>query len=296
MDLSDLPQQIVFGLGLGAIYGLVAIGFSLIYRTMGLLSFVHPQFVMLGSVFGYTALVSLDLPLWVAIIPVGLATALATAAVDQVGLRPIRRRGGGEISRILATVAWGIVLVEIVRQDWAYGPSALSLRSSARPPFHVGGVEVRWDTLGSLAIATVLAAGLAVFLRRTGAGRALRAVGESSQTASLMGINVERTLAVAAGVSGFLGGVAGLLVGYLFSAGIATGAIGVKSLAAAVIGGFGNVPGALVGGLLLGVCDNVVAADISATWRDAIDYGLIIVVLLVRATWAVGIRRLRVRA
>jgi branched-chain amino acid transport system permease protein len=282
MTLSDLPQQIVFGVGLGAIYGLVAIGFSLIYRTMGLLSFVHPQYVMLGSVFGYTGLVTLDLPLWQAAVPVGVATALAAVVVDQVGLRPIRRRGGTEIAMILATVAWGIILVEVVRQDWAYGSSALSLRASARPPIHVLGVEVRWDTLGVLACAAVLAGGLALFLRRTRAGRAVRAVGESSSTAALMGIDVERMLALSAAISGFLGGVAGLLVGYLFSAGIATGTIGVKALAAAVIGGFGNVPGAIGGGLLLGVFDNLVAAHISATWRDAIVFGLIIVVLLLR--------------
>jgi branched-chain amino acid transport system permease protein len=295
MTLGDLPQQIVFGLGLGAIYALVAIGFSLIYRTMGLLSFVHPQFVMLGSVFGYTALVKLHLALWEAAVPVGVATAIAAVVVDQVGLRPIRRRGGAEIAMILATVAWGIVLVELVRQQWAYGPSALNLRTGARPPFHLLGVQVRWDTLGTLATAAVLAAALALFLRKTTAGRALRAVGESSRTASLMGIDVERTLALAAWISGFLGGVAGLLVGYLFSAGIATGSIGVKALAAAVIGGFGNVPGAVAGGLLLGVFDNLVATDVSATWRDAIVYGLILVVLLLRAGTLAG-RRLLVRA
>ena len=283
MTPTDLLQQIVFGLGLGAIYGLVAMGFSLVYRTMGLLSFVHPQFVMLGSVFGYTALVTLDLELWQAAVPVGIATAAASVVVDQVGLRPIRRRGGSDIAMILATVAWGIVLVEVVRQDWAYGPSALSLRAEARPPIHVLGVDVRWDTLGVLGCGAALAVGLALFLRHTRACRALRAVGESSHTAALMGIDVERTLALAAAVSGFLGGVAGLLVGYLFSAGIATGAIGIKALAAAVIGGFGNVQGALVGGLLLGVFDSVIAADVSATWRDAIVYALIIVILLLRA-------------
>lgn len=295
MTFSDLPQQIVFGLGLGAIYALVAIGFSLVYRTMGLLSFVHPQFVMLGSVFGYTALVKLHLALWEAAVPVGVATALVSVGVDQVGLRPIRRRGGTEIAMILATVAWGIILVEVVRQQWAYGPSALSLRTSARPPFHLLGVEVRWDTVGALATAGMLAAALAAFLRRTTAGRALRAVGESSRTASLMGIDVERTLALAAGISGLLGGVAGLLVGYFFSAGISTGAIGVKALAAAVIGGFGNVPGAVIGGLALGVFDNIVATDVSATWRDAIVYGLIIAILLLRAGSLLG-RRILVRA
>jgi branched-chain amino acid transport system permease protein len=295
MSLSDLPQQIVFGLGLGAIYGLVAIGFSLIYRTMGLLSFVHPQYVMLGSVFGYTGLVTLHLQLWQAAVPVGIATALVSLAVDQVGLRPIRRRGGSEIAMILATVAWGIILVELARQNWAYGPSALSLRTNARPPIHLLGIEVRWDTIGVLLCGAVLAGALALFLGRTRTGRAVRAVGESGSTATLMGIDVERMLGISAAISGLLGGVAGLLVGYLFSAGIATGTIGVKALAAAVIGGFGNVPGAIAGGLLLGVFDNIVAADVSATWRDAIVFGLIIVVLLVRPGGLFG-RRAIVRA
>lgn len=280
--LNDLPQQIVFGLGLGAIYALVAIGFSLTYRTMGLLSFVHPQYVMLGSVFGYTALVTLGLPLWAGVVPVGVATGLVALLIDQLGLRPIRRRGGLEIAMILATVGWGIVLVEAVRQDWAYGPSALSLRGGSRPPFTVLGVQVRWDTLATLGTAALLVGGLSVFLRTTRIGRAVRAVGESRETAALMGINAEAMFAVSAGVSGLLGGVAGLLVGWLFSAGIATGAIGVKALAAAVVGGFGSLPGALAGGLLVGIFDNVVGVDVSATWRDAIVFGLIIGVLLVR--------------
>jgi branched-chain amino acid transport system permease protein len=288
--LHNLLQQIVFGLGLGAIYGLVAIGFSLIYRTMGLLSFVHPQFVMLGSVFGFTALVKLDLSLWAAALPVGIVTAAVALLVDQLGLRPIRSRGGSEIAMILATVAWGIILVEIVRQEWAYGPSALSLRTEARPPFHVLGIAVRWDTIGVLACGAVLAAALAAFLKLTRTGRAVRAVGENRATAALMGINVERMLGVSAAVAGFLGGVAGLLVGYLFSAGISTGTIGVKALAAAVIGGFGNVPGAIVGGLILGVFDNLVAANVSATWRDAIVFGLIIAVLLLRPDGIFGRR------
>lgn len=287
--LGHLPQQVIFGLGLGAIYGLVAIGFSLIYRAMGLLSFVHPQFVMLGSVFGYTALVKLGLPLWAAIVPVGLATALASLLVDQIGLRPIRHRGGREISMILATVGWGIAVVEIARR--VYGSDALSLRNGARAPLEVLGVQIRWDTIGVLVTGAVLVIALTTFLRVTRTGRAVRAVGENASTASLMGIDVERMYGVSAAISGFLGGVAGLLVGYLFVAGTATGVIGLKSLAAAVVGGFGNLAGALVGGLVVGVLDNLVAANLSSNWRDAIVFGSIIVVLLVRPSGILGRRR-----
>lgn len=288
--VSDLAQQVIFGLGLGAIYGLVAIGFSLIYRSMGLLSFVHPQYVMLGSVFGYTALVTLGLPLWAAVVPVGLGTAIVSLAIDQFGLRPIRHRKGTEVSMILATVGWGIVLVEVARL--VYGSDALALRSGARSPFQVLGVEIRWDTVAILVTGTLLVVALTLFLRVTRTGRAVRAVGENTSTAALMGIDVERMFGVSAAISGLLGGIAGLLVGYLFVGGTSTGVIGLKSLAAAVLGGFGNLPGALVGGLLVGVLDNLVAADVSSNWRDAIVFGLVIAVLLVRPSGIFGRRRL----
>jgi branched-chain amino acid transport system permease protein len=288
--MSDLPQHVVFGLGLGAIYALVALGFSLIYRTMGLLSFVHPQFVMLGSVFGYSAVIKLDVPLWLAIVPVGVATGLASLLVDQIGLRPIRHRRGAEISMILATVGWGIVLVQLVRLT--YGTNALSLREERpRPPFEILGVEVRWDTVLVLAAVAVLVTVLVLFLRTTRTGRAVRAVGESDSTAALMGINVERTYGLSAFIGGMLGGVAGIFVGWLFVAGISAGVIGIKGLAAAVVGGFGSLPGAVVGGLAIGVIDNLIGVEISTLWRDAVVFALVIAVLLVRPQGLFGKRR-----
>jgi branched-chain amino acid transport system permease protein len=288
--MSDLPQHVVFGLGLGAIYALVALGFSLIYRTMGLLSFVHPQFVMLGSVFGYSAVIKLDVPLWLAILPVGAATGLASLVVDQIGLRPIRHRRGAEISMILATVGWGIVLVQTVRLT--YGTNALSLREERpRPPLEVLGVEVRWDTVLVLTAVAVLVTVLVLFLRTTRTGRAVRAVGESDATAALMGINVERTYGLSAFIGGMLGGIAGIFVGWLFVAGISAGVIGIKGLAAAVVGGFGSLPGAVVGGLTIGVIDNLIGVEISTLWRDAVVFALVIVVLLVRPQGLFGKRR-----
>lgn len=288
--MSDLPQHVVFGLGLGAIYALVALGFSLIYRTMGLLSFVHPQFVMLGSVFGYSAVIKLDLPLWLAIVPVGVATGLASFLVDQIGLRPIRHRRGAEISMILATVGWGIVLVQLVRLT--YGTNALSLREDRpRPPVEVLGIEVRWDTILVLAAVAVLVTVLVLFLRSTRTGRAVRAVGESDATAALMGINVERTYGLSAFIGGMLGGVAGIFVGWLFVAGISAGVIGIKGLAAAVVGGFGSLPGAVVGGLAIGVVDNLIGVEVSTLWRDAVVFALVIAVLLLRPEGLFGRRR-----
>lgn len=287
---SQAPQQVVFGLGLGAIYALVAIGFSLVYRSMGLLSFVLPQYVMLGSVFGYSFLVTFGWPLWAAVVPVGLATGAASVVVDQIGMRPIRHRRGAEIAMILATIGWGIVLVQAV--SLTYGSNALSLHSAApHSPFTVLGVQIRWDTAAVLATAAVFTVAFSLFLRLTRTGRAMRAVGESPQVASLMGIDVERTFAASAFVSGALGGVAGLYVGYIFVGGITAGDIGIKGLAAAVLGGFGNLTGALVGGFLLGLLDNLVGVYVSSSWRDAIVFTFMILVLLAWPRGLLGSRR-----
>jgi branched-chain amino acid transport system permease protein len=287
---AEVPQQIVFGLGLGAIYALVALGFSLIYRSMGLLSLVHPQYVMLGSVFGYSFLVKFGLPLWSTVIPVALATGLASVVVDQIGMRPIRYRRGAEIAMIIATIGWGIVLVQTV--SLTYGTDALSLRGAeSHSPFSVLGVTIRWDTAAVLVTAAIFTTAFTLFLRLTRTGRAMRAVGENQKVAALMGINVERMLAGSAFVSGALGGVAGLYVGYIFVAGITAGDIGIKGLAAAVLGGFGNLPGALIGGFLFGLLDNLVAVYVNASWRDAIVFGFMILVLLVLPSGLLGRRR-----
>jgi len=288
--LVPVPQEVVFGLGLGAIYALVAIGFSLVYRSMGLLSFTHPQYVMLGSVFGYSFLIKFGLPLPVAVLVVALATGVAAVIVDQIGIRPIRHRRGTEIAKILATIGWGIVLVEIVRLT--YGSNALSLSGTGlHAPFSVLGISIRWETVAVFITATVLTGGFSLFLRLTKAGRAMRAVGENARVAALMGIDVERVLAGSAFVSGCLGGVAGLYVGYLFVAGITAGDVGTKGLAAAVLGGFGNLPGALIGGLVLGLFDTLIAVYVSASWRDTIVFGLMIVVLLVAPNGLLGRKR-----
>lgn len=284
--MTRLVQQVIFGVGLGAIYALVAIGFSLIYRTVGLLSFVHPQFVMLGSVLGFSAVATFDLPIWLAFLPVALATGVLAFLIDQIGIRPIRSRGGELNPMILATVGWGIVLVNVVRLT--YGSHALSYGNRTVLTLNVAGIRVRGDTLVILVIAAALMALLHVFLTRSKRGTALRAVGENPATASLMGINVERTMGLSAGVGGALGGIAGLFVGWLFVAGITAGEVGVKSLAAAVLGGFGHIPGAVAGGLIIGVLDNLVAVFLSSAWRDVVVFSLVIGVLLIRPHGLLG--------
>jgi branched-chain amino acid transport system permease protein len=291
--VGDLPQEVVLGLGIGAIYGLVAIGFSLIYRTTGLLSFVHPEMVMLGSLLGYTATTDFDLPIGLAVIPVAVVTGVLAFAIDQIGIRPIRRRRGTLVSLILATVGWGVVLANAA--SLVYGANTRAYPVGRSRAWSLLGVEVRWETLAVIASALAIAGVLHVFLHRTRPGREVRAVGDDSDTAPLMGIDVERSMGLSAGIGGALGGMAGVFIGWLFFAGLTVNTFGLKSLAAAVIGGFGNIPGALIGGLLIGVLDIQAGVTIDSKWRDATVFLLVIVVLLVRPRGLFG-RRAHVRS
>ena len=291
--LGDLPQDVVLGLGIGAIYGLVAIGFSLIYRTSGLLSFVHPEMVMLGSLLGYTATAELGLPVGLALFPVAAVTGVLAFAIDQLGIRPIRHRRGTLVSLILATVGWGIVLANAA--SILYGSNTKAYPGGRSRPWSALGVEVRWETLAVIGSALAIGAALQAFLHRTRPGRAVRAVGDDADTAPLMGIDVERSMGLSAGIGGVLGGAAGVFIGWLFFAGLTVSTFGLKSLAAAVIGGFGSIPGALVGGLLIGIVDIQVGVALDSAWRDAVVFALVIAVLLVRPRGLFG-RRAHVRS
>ena len=288
---TEVAQQAIFGLGIGAVYALVGLGFSLIYRSTGMLSFVHPQFVMLGSVVGFTVTISWGVPLPLAVVPVGLFTGAVGYLIDQIGVRPIRRQGGQLISLILATLGWGIIVVTVV--ELAFGTDQRTY-GTLSPPWTVFGLSVRWQMLVALASALVLVGLLRLFLLHTRQGRAVRAVGEDPSTAALMGIDVERTMGLSAGIGGALGGVAGILFGWLFFAGIAVDIVGFKSLAGAVIGGFGSLPGAVVGGVLVGVAENIFGLVFETAWRDVFVFGSVIVVLLIRPRGLLG-RREHVR-
>jgi len=278
--VTELAGQLVFSLAIGAIYSLVAIGFSMIYRATGLLHFAHPDLMMIGGMVGYTLATRTHLPMPLLFVAAGVTVAALSALIDRIGLHPLRRRAAPE-NLVIATIGWSIILVNVALFVWGTAP--LSYPESYLPKgTRVGGLVIVPQNLIMLGIALAAMAALHVFFARTLIGQALRAMAENPVAAQLMGIRVERMMALTFVLSGFLAGGAGVLVASMVYANFDLGLIGVKAFAAAVLGGFGHVGGAMAGGLVLGVLETLGAFYVSSAFKDLIAYTLLILILLVR--------------
>lgn len=279
--MAEFVGQVIFGLAIGAIYSLVAIGFSMIFRATGLLHFAHPDLMMIGAMIGYTVATRTHMPLLAVFVVSGAAVAILSAAIDRVGFRPMRRKGAVE-NLIIATIGWSIVLVNVAIFVWGVAPLAYPQQYLPKGT-RIGGLVIVPQNLLMLAVGVVAMLGLQLFFR-TRVGQALRATAENPTAAQLMGIKVERMMSLTFLLSGFLAGGAGVLVASIVYANFDLGLIGIKSFAAAVLGGFGQIGGAMVGGLLLGLIESLGAFYISSAFKDLIAYSLLILVLLVRPT------------
>jgi branched-chain amino acid transport system permease protein len=278
--VTELAGQLVFSLAIGAIYSLVAIGFSMIYRATGLLHFAHPDLMMIGGMVGYTLATRTHLPMPLLFVAAGVTVAALSALIDRIGLHPLRRRAAPE-NLVIATIGWSIILVNVALFVWGTAP--LSYPEAYLPKgTRVGGLVIVPQNLIMLGIALAAMAALHVFFARTLIGQALRAMAENPVAAQLMGIRVERMMALTFVLSGFLAGGAGVLVASMVYANFDLGLIGVKAFAAAVLGGFGHVGGAMAGGLVLGVLETLGAFYVSSAFKDLIAYTLLILILLVR--------------
>lgn len=289
--MAELLGQVIFGLAIGSIYSLIAIGFSMIFRATGLLHFAHPDLMMIGAMIGHTVATRTQMPLLGVFAIAGIAVAGLSALIDRVGFRTMWRAGAME-NLIISTIGWSIVLVNVAIFVWGTAPLAYPQQYLPKGT-RVGGIVIVPQNLLMLAVGVVAMGALHLFFTRTRTGQALRATAENPIAARLMGIKVERMLTLTFLLSGFLAGGAGVLVASIVYANFDLGLIGVKSFAAAVLGGFGQVGGAMIGGLVLGLVESLGAFYISSAFKDLIAYTLLIVVLLLRPTGLFGAPRNR---
>ncbi len=285
--MGEILQQIVYGTTVGSVYALIALGFSMIFRTAGLLNFAHQEFMMVGGLLGYTLLARLHLPFLVAVAGVLLGCAVASLGLERLGIAPIRRRGGTVMNMVVATIGWSIVITNASMLVW--GAYSLSYpQANLARPLRVAGVSLTVQHLWILGVGFGMMILLQLLLKRTRLGLAMRAAAEDPATAEVMGIPIDRVIALTFALSGGLAGVAGILIGSLYYASFEMGILGLKSLSAAVLGGFGSLPGAMLGGLLLGVLETLGAVYIKSEYNDIIVYGLLVLILLARPTGILG--------
>ena len=276
-----LGQVIVSGLAMGGIYALVALGYVFVWNTMGVVNFAAGEFVTFAAfVFVATFVVGLGIPFAIAVLAAAIVMAIMGAVFSRVVFSRLQRQR--PLVAIISTVGFGIFLKELARI--IYGPEPILYTG----PFGSGTASFFGIVLSNqqLLILGVVAAIMVVqylVLRYTMAGKVMRAVALDRDTAGLMGIPVNRALAQTFAYSCVLAAVAGILLAPLFFVTTEMGTlVGLKGFVAMIIGGFGSVPGAIIGGLLLGVTENVAAFQISSAYKDAIAFTLLLIFLVVR--------------
>ena len=279
-------QQVVSGLAAGCLYALAALGLVLIYRTMDIVNFAHGEMAMVSTFMAHTFLVKLGFSYILAAVCAIIFAFVFGMAVERIFLRPIQ--GGPLISLMIMTLGLFMVLNGAAGWVWGFDPVSFPRAVSGRPIW-IGDLIITRDSILVLAVTIVMALALYAVLRFTMAGIAIRATSQNSRAARLMGVPVPKVYALTWGISAVLGAVAGILIApTTFLSPSMMAEVQIKAFTAAVLGGFSSLPGAVVGGLLLGVLENLVAGYISTELKSTFAFALIVAVLFIRPSGLLG--------
>ncbi|MGE5385659.1 MAG: branched-chain amino acid ABC transporter permease [Betaproteobacteria bacterium] len=285
-----LEQQLLNALTLGSVYALFALGFTLVFGVLQVINLSHGAVFMVGSYAALTVATRFEMPLSVAILVAMLVSGTIGLLVDVLILKPLRARNAPHLIPMIATIGVGIILTSA--SQGMFGAEILRFPEETLPAgeFTIGDVHLRALELAIVVIAFALMAVLFVAIRRTQLGRALRAIAESPKAAALLGINVEGLFHLTSFVAAALGGVAGVLIGLNFNA--ITPFMGQpilhKGIAVIILGGMGDIRGALIGGLFLGFAEVMSKGYLSSQMGDAVAFGLLFLILLVRPSGLFG--------
>ncbi len=272
-------QLIIASLAMGIVYGLVAMGFVLIWRAVGVVNFAQGDFMMVGAFFAFTLTEMVGLPM-------GIALGLSALLMGLVGILfhyatywPLRK--SWDITVIISTIGAGIALKELATHIW--GPAPLGMNAIVPGIAKFANVSIEWQFLLTIGIASLLMAAVFILLERTYVGHILQATAQDQYAASLIGIPVAVATGLTFAISILITGVGGMLLAPLFFVTTTMGSFaGLKAFAAVIIGGFGSVEGAILGGILIGFVDTFSGAYISSTYRDAIVFLCLILALIFR--------------
>jgi branched-chain amino acid transport system permease protein len=286
--LEQLAQYVVSGLTTGAIYALVALGFCLIYNATRIVNFAQGDFLSLGGLFMYSFLVRFELEWYLSFPLAVIGVAAAGALLERVCIRPSRSRD--VLVLIFITVAASILMRGVFKHVW--GKESLALPSFSREvPLTVLGATFTPQNLWILGITLVSIGALWLFFGKTLTGKAFRAAAVNAKAAALMGVDTQRMSLYAFAFSGGLGALAGIMITPITSLSYSIGVlIGLKGFAAAVLGGYGSFPGAVVGGLCLGLLESLGAGLLSSAYKDVIAFVVLLAVLFLRPSGIMGSR------
>ncbi len=286
INTQDLLQFIFAGLTSGAIYALIALGFCVVNNTMGIVNFVQVDFVSLGGMLMFSALFSAHLPMVAGLLLAVAGVALTAMVVERLGLRP--SRSNHHLVLIFLTVGLSIILRGAMKLTWGMNRMALP-PLTADQPVRLLGASVLPQALWILGLTVVAIVLLTWFFYRTGLGLSMRAVASNPTAAAVVGIPAGRVRAASYAIAGALGGLAGVLVTPITTLSYDVGVLlGLKGFAAAILGGFGSFPGAIFGGVLLGLLESLSAGYFSSAYKDVVAFVVLLLVLFVRPKGLLG--------
>ncbi|MEN6439064.1 MAG: branched-chain amino acid ABC transporter permease [Syntrophobacter sp.] len=295
--MEQLALQLTNGLAVGGIYALIALGYTMVYGVLKLINFAHSDLFTLGAYLGFTLLASHFLtgmgPFWgtviLALMVMGMI-AIVGALLDRVAYRPLRE--SPRLSAVVSALGASIFLQNAIMLVYGARYQVYPQDILPRMAMNILGIQVPLVRVLVLCISLAMMGGLYFFIQKTKVGTAIRAAAIDQGAARLMGIDVNRVILMVFMVGPALGGAAGLLVGlYYGQINFTMGwGYGLKAFTAAILGGIGNIPGAMLGGLLLGVIESLGAAYVSLAYKDAIAFLVLILILIFRPTGLLGER------
>ncbi|MEH2280975.1 MAG: branched-chain amino acid ABC transporter permease [Nostoc sp.] len=311
MNINLFLQQLLNGLSIGSVYAIFALGYTLVYSILGIINLAHGAiftlgayftYALMGGNFGFNGLLAnvalpIKLPFAIALILGSTLAGLVGIVMERVAFQPLRRQGSDPLLTVVSSLGVAVVIVNLIQylvgaESYTYPantygnlPPAINFGSPENP------IPIRSVQVVIFTVSVVIVAILTYFINRTKYGKAMQAIAEDPTTASLLGIDSDRFIILTFFISSFLAGLAGTLVASSVSiAGPYFGiAFGLRGLAVIVLGGLGSIPGAVLGGLLIGLVEAFVPADYSG-YKDAVAFAILFIMLLVRPQGLLGRR------
>ncbi len=279
-----LEQQLVNALSLGSVYALFALGFTLVFGVLGVINLSHGAVFMVGAYAALQFITRLGLPLWLAVLLAALASGVVGMLIDVLILKRLRKRNAPHLIPMIATI--GVAIALNSASQGIFGADNMRFPTGLIPEdaIEIAGLHITVIELVIIFLSFSLMAALMLIMKRTQLGRALRAIAESPKAASLLGINVEGLFLLTSFVAAALGGIAGVLIGLYSNAVFPLMGQPMlhKGIAVIILGGMGDIRGAMIGGLFLGFAEVLSVAYVGSTMRDAVAFGLLFLILLVR--------------
>ncbi len=285
----QIIQYLINGISIGAVYAIIALGYTMVYGIAKMLNFAHGDVIMVGAYISFCVTNYLGAPAWVALIAAMAVCTVLGIVIEGLAYKPLR--GTPSLAVLITAIGVSYFLQNAAQLIWSSSPKSFTSIVTMKPISLLDGqLVITGEVLVTVAVSALVMVGLTLFTGKTRTGKAMRAVSEDRDAAQLMGINVNRTISTTFAIGSALAAVAGvLLCSTVPTLQPTTGSMpGIRAFTAAVLGGIGSIPGAMLGGILIGIIETFAKAYISTQLSDAVVFSVLIIILLVKPAGLLG--------